>query len=56
MADRIIEMRALLKKNLKELGSKQNWDHITNQVSFFSFTAGEPSAIACVKVCKEVVY
>jgi aspartate aminotransferase, mitochondrial len=32
MADRIIEMRALLKKNLEELGSKQNWDHITNQV------------------------
>ena len=33
MADRIIEMRALLKKNREELGSKQNWDHITNQVS-----------------------
>ena len=33
MADRIIEMRALLKKNLEELGSKHNWDHITNQVS-----------------------
>ena len=33
MADRIIEMRALLKQNLKDLGSKQNWDHITNQVS-----------------------
>ena len=33
MADRIIEMRALLKKNLEDLGSKHNWDHITNQVS-----------------------
>lgn len=33
MADRIIEMRSLLKKNLKDLGSKRNWDHITNQVS-----------------------
>jgi aspartate aminotransferase, mitochondrial len=32
MADRIIEMRALLKENLEELGSKHNWDHITNQV------------------------
>jgi aspartate aminotransferase len=32
MAERIIEMRALLKKDLQELGSKQNWDHITNQV------------------------
>jgi aspartate aminotransferase len=35
MADRIIEMRALLKKNLEDLGSKHNWDHITNQVCFF---------------------
>lgn len=33
MADRIIEMRALLKKHLEELGSKHNWDHITQQVS-----------------------
>jgi aspartate aminotransferase len=33
MADRIIEMRALLKKLLEELGSKHDWSHITNQVS-----------------------
>lgn len=33
MADRIIEMRALLKKNLEELGSKHDWSHITSQVS-----------------------
>jgi aspartate aminotransferase, mitochondrial len=32
MADRIIKMRALLKENLESLGSKHNWDHITNQV------------------------
>lgn len=37
MADRIIEMRALLKRNLKELGSKHNWDHITDQVRICSF-------------------
>lgn len=34
MADRIIEMRALLKKNLEDLGSKHDWSHITNQVSY----------------------
>lgn len=34
MADRIIEMRALLKKNLEALGSKHDWSHITNQVFF----------------------
>jgi aspartate aminotransferase, mitochondrial len=32
MADRIIKMRALLKENLEKLGSKQKWDHITDQV------------------------
>lgn len=33
MADRIIKMRALLKKNLEDLGSKHDWSHITSQVS-----------------------
>lgn len=33
MADRIISMRALLKKNLEDLGSKRDWGHITSQVS-----------------------
>ena len=32
MADRIIEMRSLLKQNLEALGSKHDWSHITNQV------------------------
>lgn len=32
MADRIIEMRALLKQNLENLGSKHDWSHITSQV------------------------
>lgn len=35
MADRIIEMRALLKQNLEALGSKHDWSHITNQVPSF---------------------
>ena len=39
MADRIIGMRTTLKDLLvKELGSKQNWDHITNQI-------GKPSTL-----------
>ena len=33
MAERIINMRALLKQNLEELGSKHDWSHITSQVS-----------------------
>lgn len=33
MAERIIEMRALLKKNLEDLGSKHDWSHVTSQVN-----------------------
>ena len=32
MADRIIRMRALLKENLENFGSKHDWSHITSQV------------------------
>ncbi|ETN43308.1 uncharacterized protein HMPREF1541_02467 [Cyphellophora europaea CBS 101466] len=42
MADRIIKMRALLKENLQKLGSKQNWDHITNQIGMFAYTGLKP--------------
>lgn len=35
MADRIISMRALLKKNLEDLGSKHDWSHITSQVRVY---------------------
>lgn len=38
MADRIIEMRALLKKNLEDLGSKHDWSHITSQIGMFAYT------------------
>lgn len=32
MSGRIIKMRTLLRDNLKAVGSKKNWDHITNQI------------------------
>lgn len=38
MADRIIKMRALLKKNLEDLGSKHDWGHITSQIGMFAYT------------------
>ncbi|KAI5290342.1 aspartate transaminase aat1 [Ascosphaera aggregata] len=38
MADRIIQMRALLKENLEKLGSKHDWSHITNQIGMFAYT------------------
>ncbi|KAB1671784.1 aminotransferase class I/II-fold pyridoxal phosphate-dependent enzyme [Klebsiella pneumoniae] len=38
MADRIINMRALLKQNLEKLGSKHDWSHITSQIGMFAYT------------------
>lgn len=36
MADRINGMRAELKNKLvNDLGSKNNWDHITNQIGMY---------------------
>ncbi|KAI9678477.1 MAG: aspartate transaminase aat1 [Trizodia sp. TS-e1964] len=42
MADRIITMRALLKKNLEDLGSKHDWSHITSQIGMFAYTGLTP--------------
>lgn len=42
MAERIIKMRALLKENLKQLGSKRDWNHITNQIGMFAYTGLKP--------------
>jgi len=42
MAGRIIKMRALLRDNLRDVGSKRNWDHITNQIGMFSYTGVTP--------------
>lgn len=42
MADRIISMRALLKKNLEDLGSKHDWSHITSQVTIFLWGTHDP--------------
>ena len=38
MADRLNFARGLLVKNLQEVGSKLNWDHLNSQVGMFSFT------------------
>ncbi|KAL5345861.1 aspartate transaminase aat1 [Pseudogymnoascus australis] len=42
MADRIIKMRALLKDNLEQLGSKHDWSHITSQIGMFAYTGLTP--------------
>lgn len=38
MADRIIAMRSLLRKNLEQAGSTMDWKHITDQIGMFAFS------------------
>jgi len=38
MADRIIRMRSELRAELERLGSKHNWEHITNQIGMFCYS------------------
>lgn len=46
MADRINSMRATLKDLLvNEHGSKQSWDHITNQIGMFAFLGITPEQV-----------
>jgi len=42
MADRILEMRSLLKEKLIEAGSTHNWEHVTSQIGMFAFTGMSP--------------
>jgi len=51
MADRIITMRALLKKELENLGSKHDWSHITSQIGMFAYTGLNPEQMD--KLAKE---
>ena len=45
MSGRIIRMRELLVKGLKEAGSNRNWDHVTNQIGMFCFTGLAPEQV-----------
>mmetsp|Transcript_72323 Transcript_72323/g.225504 ORF Transcript_72323/g.225504 Transcript_72323/m.225504 type:complete len:408 (-) Transcript_72323:279-1502(-) len=38
MANRILEVRSLLRKGLEEKGTPGTWSHITDQIGMFSFT------------------
>jgi len=45
MAKRIINMRKALVDNLKALGSKKDWSHITNQIGMFAYTGLKPEQV-----------
>ncbi|KAI5862226.1 aspartate aminotransferase [Durotheca rogersii] len=51
MADRIINMRALLRSNLEKLGSTHDWSHITSQIGMFAYTGLDPDSMD--KLAKE---
>lgn len=43
MADRILEVRAVLRKGLEDKGTPGPWNHITDQIGMFSFTGLTPA-------------
>jgi len=45
MAKRIIGMRHALVTNLKDLGSKKEWSHITKQIGMFAYTGLKPEQV-----------
>jgi aspartate aminotransferase len=45
MADRITEMRHLLRNSLTKYGSSHDWSHITKQIGMFSFTGLTPEQV-----------
>jgi len=49
MADRIIDMRAILVEELKKCGSKHDWSHITNQIGMFCYTGLTAAQVAVLK-------
>merc|ERR1719245_767406 len=42
MADRILQVRDLLRKGLEAKGTPGTWNHITDQIGMFSFTGLTP--------------
>ena len=53
MADRIITMRALLRKNLEELGNPLPWNHITEQIGMFCFSGISHEQVALPPLLNE---
>jgi len=51
MADRILEVRSLVRKGLEEKGTPGTWNHITDQIGMFSFTGLTPAQ--CEKLINE---
>jgi aspartate/tyrosine/aromatic aminotransferase len=48
MAQRILEVRDLLRKGLEAKGTPGTWNHITDQIGMFSFTGLTPAMCECL--------
>lgn len=49
MADRINEMRVLLRTRLEEAGSDRSWEHITKQIGMFAYSGLNKDEVALMK-------
>jgi len=49
MANRIKQMRFLLKSALEQLGSRRNWQHLTDQIGMFCFTGLTPEQVDLIR-------
>ncbi|KAH0485879.1 MAG: uncharacterized protein KVP18_003144 [Porospora cf. gigantea A] len=46
VAERILSVRATLRRLLEEFGAPGSWNHLTNQIGMFSFTGLSPEEVA----------
>merc|ERR1712048_1035044 len=51
MADRILEVRSMLRSGLEKKGTPGKWNHITDQIGMFSFTG--LTTAQCERLIKE---
>ena len=49
MADRINEMRVLLRSRLEDAGSTRSWEHITKQIGMFAFSGLNKEQVEALK-------
>eukprot|EP00879_Flechtneria_rotunda_P022572 GHRR01023835.1.p1 GENE.GHRR01023835.1~~GHRR01023835.1.p1 ORF type:complete len:143 (+),score=35.32 GHRR01023835.1:286-714(+) len=45
MANRIKDMRSLLRKSLEDLGSSHSWQHVTDQIGMFCYSGMTPEMV-----------
>ena len=49
MADRILDMRTLLKDKLYKNGSSRDWEHVTSQIGMFCYSGISPEQVDALR-------